>query len=225
MLTHRISRRTPQSCYWTEVLHYSKISYLRWIFRFSPDKSRTGYYGVCPVCRSQNCFIGTNGKAHLVYWKCLDKTGVCASTQPSFKTPRNLLSLAKFILGSQAVAFRVISHFLGFGDRPFDITNGKVGLSDGYTFLVGNDWLNDRLFRAGLYVSLYDGDLDKPELRRKVIVIVMDEEAEALAEVLRASGCEVAVYSPSSLNGLRDHELKTRAVIMVRRTMAGVPQK
>jgi len=75
-------------------------------FPTRPDNNGTGFYAVCPVCRSQTCYIGTNGKNHTVYWLCLDKTRTCESTLESFRTPRNLLSLVKFIVGTQGKAYK-----------------------------------------------------------------------------------------------------------------------
>ncbi len=55
--------------------------------------------------------------------QCLSKA--CSSNADDFKTPKNLLSLVKYRVGSQGAAYAAISQFLGFAGRSFDITNGK----------------------------------------------------------------------------------------------------
>ncbi|WP_435020727.1 hypothetical protein TA3x_001987 [Tundrisphaera sp. TA3] len=185
-----------------------------------PDKNDTGFYGVCPVCRSANVFLGTNGKSHLIYWKCLDKSGACETNRTTFKTPKNLLSLTRFILGSQGAAYKAIATFLGHGDRPFNITNGKTGTLEGYLFVVENEELKARFDRAGFFSIVYDGEEEDSKLNRMVVVIVMDQGGDALADILRARGSVVSVQSPRIFDGMTGERLADRARSVMRVAMA-----
>lgn len=181
-----------------------------------PDKKSGGFYGVCPVCRSQNCYIGTNGKAHTVYWRCLDKSGACPSNGDVFKTPRNLLSLVKFILGTQKAAFKAMATFLGCEDRPFDITNGKLDEADGYTFVVADEGLAAKLRGVGAYAITFDGNFDDPSLRRKYLICVLDE---SIARRFETGTNVVIVHSPTMFEGLTGLDLKKRAQSIMRVAM------
>lgn len=90
----------------------------------SPARTGEGYICPCPVCRSSTCTIGLAGKIHPIYWRCFARS--CPSNAETFRTPKNLLSFVKFVVGDQAGAFHTISTFLGYEGRSFDITNGKA---------------------------------------------------------------------------------------------------
>src|SRR6187399_1133891 len=66
-------------------------------FDLVSNKSGDGYLGLCPVCKQSNCLIGTNGSRHRIWWRCLSQA--CKAGRNNFGTPRNLLSLVKFIVG------------------------------------------------------------------------------------------------------------------------------
>ena len=83
--------------------------------------------GPCPVCRRSYCHIGMNGRVHTIYWKCFDRT--CPSNTGKAKVHHNLLGLVRALVedGKLGTSIKTIAKFLGFEQRSFDITNGKIG--------------------------------------------------------------------------------------------------
>jgi len=67
-------------------------------------------------------FAGTH---HKLWWKCFDRQ--CESNNGKSPFCRNLLGLVRGLVDGQhlGTAISVISKFLGFEGRSWDITNGK----------------------------------------------------------------------------------------------------
>jgi hypothetical protein len=93
-----------------------------------PLEERGGSYRVeCPACHSSFAFVGLNGKKHKLYWRCFDSG--CPSNNGKSDLYRNFLGLVRGLVEDRSLrtAIGVISEFLGYKGRSFDITNGKFG--------------------------------------------------------------------------------------------------
>src|SRR5262245_47738598 len=56
---------------------------------YEVETHNQGFRGKCPACHAAFCFIGLNGRHHLLYWKCFDRR--CDSNIPSPKESRREL--------------------------------------------------------------------------------------------------------------------------------------
>ena len=148
-------------------------------YSITQNREGDGYIGLCPVCEDSNCLIGLNGKAHRIWWRCLSKS--CPSNADGFKTPKNLLSLAKFLVGSQGAAFAAIADFLGYEGRSFDITNGKFSPqrreAAGYVWLVPDESLKTTFDEAGIEAVVHAGGV--PPRRTNVYSLLHDKSVPA----------------------------------------------
>lgn len=96
---------------------------------YNTKPHQNGYRGMCPACVSSYCFIGLNGNAHRIYWRCYDSR--CPSHVAGSGYRRNLLGLVRaFTMPDENLgeAIKTIAAFLGFEGRSFDITNGRYSL-------------------------------------------------------------------------------------------------
>jgi N6-adenosine-specific RNA methylase IME4 len=162
---------------------------------YAVEPSGKGYKGLCPECRSSAAYIGTGGKYHKIWWKCYDRR--CPSNNRQSKLVRNLLGLVRGQVEgrSLALAMKKIADFLG-AKSTWDVTNNKLVKTYYFIFLTDTQERQSRLEKAGVEAIFFQGDYTDERLRRELIVVTMDQDADRVATAIRNGKNRVDVIRP-----------------------------
>lgn len=178
----------------------------------------------CPICHEANAMIMAGGDVYPLFWKCLGPR--CPSKQDrSFK---NLVGLVRACTESQSLglAYKVIAKSLGYSN-PFSVTNmteaqvaevinGEIPDID-HVFLVADLEIKRRLAQVKYFAAFFGGDDKAAYLKRKIIIVLLPENGEAIAERLKDGSNVVASHDPSIFKGVHGYDLEQLVRSVIRR--------
>ena len=182
----------------------------------------------CPVCKASFVVMGTGGRIHPIWWRCLAPQ--CPAKQG--KVVKNLLGLVRACVEGQGLgtAFKVIAAYLGVS-CPFRITNmtasdvadainacGDDSPETDYVFVVSDPALKARLEAAGFYAAVFNGDPNDARFGRKYLACVLAEGDGAIPGRLKSGNNVVVAHPPTVFDGVFGHDLKKRAESVLRLT-------